>query len=104
MTQEKNNSGLAGCCLYVSGTQAALVDDASIPQFSKFHVFVCQLNRQLNKLFVARFNICPQEESPTRLTSVLANQGVIADLSCDMQELELEHSVPDEAYKMDGHI
>ena len=34
MTQEKNDSGLDGCRLDVRGTQAALVDDPRIPQFS----------------------------------------------------------------------
>jgi hypothetical protein len=47
---------------------------------------------------------CPRQESPTQLTFALTNQRVLADLSCDVQELELEHSVSDEAYKMDDHI
>ena len=46
----------------------------------------------------------PRQESPTQLTFVLTDQGVLTDLSCDMQELEFEHNVPDEAHKMDGHI
>jgi hypothetical protein len=35
---------------------------------------------------------------------MLANRGVFADLSCNLQEFKFENNVPYEADEVDGHV
>ena len=35
---------------------------------------------------------------------MMANRGVLADLSCNLQEFKFEDNVPNEADEADGHV
>jgi hypothetical protein len=103
VTQKENDPSITRHCLDLRGIQAALVNAAGFPQFTQFHVFMRQLNGKLNKVLI----IChqgPRWCSSTKLTIMLTNRGVFADLSCNLQQFEFKDNVPNEADEVDGHV
>jgi hypothetical protein len=52
LTQEENDPSITRHRLDLHGTQAALVNAASLPQFTQFDVFMRQLNGKLDKVLM----------------------------------------------------
>ena len=64
---------------------------------------MCQLNGKLNVGLI----MCHRDFSwvlSTKLTIMLANRRVFADLSCNLQEFEPKDYMSNEAYEVDGHV
>ena len=64
---------------------------------------MCQLNGKLDKVLIM-CHLEPSWHLSTELTVMLTDRGVLADLSCNLQEFEFEDNVPNEADEVDSHV
>jgi hypothetical protein len=103
VTQKENDPSIIRHRLGLHGTQAALVNAASLLQFTQFDVFMGQLNGKLDKVWIM-YHQKPTWHPSTGLTIMSTDQLVFADLPCNLQEFKLEDNVPNEADEVDGHV
>jgi hypothetical protein len=103
VTQEEDDPSITRHRLDLHGTQAALVNAASLPQFTQFDIFMRQLDGKLDKVLM----VCHQKPAwhpSIGLTVMLTDRWVFADLPCNLQEFNFEDDIANEADKVDGHV